>query len=76
MKAVKLSNFERGSSTTSRICPPRGALSRICPPRGALFKPFHMSPGSKIQKNDVCLRGSTHQSGTSDMLVSSIVLEL
>jgi hypothetical protein len=24
-----------------------------------------MSPGAKIQKNDVCLRGSTHKSGTS-----------
>jgi hypothetical protein len=38
----------------------------IYTPRGALFKPFNMSLGAKIQKNDVCLRGVTHQSGTSD----------
>jgi hypothetical protein len=61
-RLIKLSNFDCG--TTSRICPPRGALSQICPPRGDLFKPFNMSPSAKIQKNDVCLRGSTNQSGT------------
>jgi hypothetical protein len=62
-RLIKLSNFDRG---TSRICPPRGALSRICPPRGALSTPFNRSPGAKIQKNDVYLRGVTHQSGTSE----------
>jgi hypothetical protein len=60
---------------TSQICPPRGALSQICPPRVALFKPFNMSPGAKIQKNDVCLRGSTHQSGTSEHVLIFPVYE-
>jgi hypothetical protein len=59
-----LSNFDRGG--TSQICPPRGALSQICPPRVAFFKPFNISPGAKIQKNDVCLRYSTQKTGTSD----------
>ena len=27
--------------------------------------PLDRSPGAKIQKNDDCLRGVTHQSGTS-----------